>query len=323
MQIGFKLIAENFGPKEVVRQTVRAEEVGFDFVEVSDHFHPWVPEHEHAGFAFSMLSAAAMKTERIRLMTGVTCPTFRYHPAIVAQMAATTAVLADGRFALGVGAGERLNEHVIGGGWPSVRVRHERLAEALEIIGLLWSGGYHAYEGKHFTVEDARVFDLPETLPEIIVAISGPKSGKLAVEHGDGMFGTDPEAAVVSAYTDAGGTGARYCEVSLAYADTVDAALTEAHRIFRFGELGWKGGMADLPNTAAFAAATEGIEPADLAASYGAGPDPAKHLEVIDQYIEAGYDHLTLVNAGPDVDGFFTFFQRELSGPLRERGWGG
>ena len=192
MQIGFKLMAEAYEPHELVRQAVRAEEVGFDFVEISDHYHPWLYSHGHSPFAWSMLAAAAADTERIELATGVTCPSIRYHPAIIAQAAATTQILADGRFVLGVGSGERLNEHVIGGGWPSVDVRQAMLREALEIIRLLWSGGYQSYEGKHLQLSDARVFDLPETLPPIIVASGGDQASTLAAELGDGLFATDP-----------------------------------------------------------------------------------------------------------------------------------
>jgi G6PDH family F420-dependent oxidoreductase len=176
MQIGYKLIAEAYSPQEMVSQAVRAEEAGCDFVEISDHFHPWFDSQDHSGFAWSILSAAAMRTERIGLATGVTCPVLRYHPAVMAQAAATTALLSKGRFTFGVGSGERLNEHVVGRGWPAVSARHEMLRESLEIIRLLWSGGYHSYEGKHLTLEDARIFDLPETSPVIAVASGGPAS---------------------------------------------------------------------------------------------------------------------------------------------------
>jgi G6PDH family F420-dependent oxidoreductase len=179
VKIGYKLFAEAFPPQELVAQAVRAEEAGFDFVEISDHYHPWLFSHDHSGFAWSVLGAIAARTGRIELATGVTCPFLRYHPAIVAQAAATTAVLSDGRFTLGVGAGERLNEHVVGRGWPAASVRHELLREALEIIRLLWSGGYQSYQGRHLTLEDARVFDLPDTPPRIAVAIGGPEAAQV------------------------------------------------------------------------------------------------------------------------------------------------
>jgi alkanesulfonate monooxygenase SsuD/methylene tetrahydromethanopterin reductase-like flavin-dependent oxidoreductase (luciferase family) len=189
MQIGYKLASEGFGPNELIRQAVRAEEAGFDFVEMSDHFHPWLDAQGHSPFTWTVLGAIAARTERIGLATGVTCPTVRYHPAIIAQAAATLALVSQDRFTLGVGAGERLNEHIVGQGFPAVHDRHARLREALEIIRLLWSGGYHSYDGRHLRLEDARVFDLPERLPLIAVACSGPVSARIAAELGDGLFG--------------------------------------------------------------------------------------------------------------------------------------
>jgi G6PDH family F420-dependent oxidoreductase len=317
MEIGYKLIAEAFGPSDLVRQAVQAEQAGFDFVEISDHYHPWVTGQGHSPFAWSVLAAIAVKTERIRLATGVTCPFIRYHPAIIAQAAATTALLAgDGRFVLGVGAGERLNEHVVGGGWPSVRVRHETLREALEIIRLLWQGGSRTYEGKHLTLEDARLYDLPETLPEIIVAGSGPKSMAIAAELGDGLFATEPDPELVGAYGAAGGSGPRYAEVPLAFAPDEQAGAESAHTLFRFGVTGWKV-QADLPNVVNFDAATALVTPDTMKEEFGCGNDPARMLEVAQQFVDAGFDHLALVNAGTDVDGFFDFFASELAGPIR------
>lgn len=316
MRLGFKLIAEAFSPVEIVRQAVQAEEAGFDFVEVSDHFHPWVSEHEHSGFAFSMLAAAAARTERIELATGVTCPFIRYHPAVVAQAAATNALLADGRFTLSVGAGERLNEHIVGAGWPPVSVRHEMLREAVEIIRLLWSGGYHSYQGKHLRLEDARVFDLPDSLPPIVVAAGGPQAARLAGELGDGLFATEPRDDLIAAYTSAGGTGSLYAEVPLAWAPTEDAAAESARKLFRFGITGWKV-QAELPNPVNFDAATKFISADHLRAQFGCGPDVTRHVEVTKEFAAAGYDQLALVNAGPDMDGFFDFFVKELGPALR------
>jgi G6PDH family F420-dependent oxidoreductase len=317
MRLGFKLIAEAYSPVEIVDQAVRAEEAGFDFVEVSDHFHPWVPEHEHSGFAFSMLAAAAARTSTIELATGVTCPFIRYHPAIVAQAAATTALLSGDRFTLGVGAGERLNEHVVGQGWPPVAKRHEMLREALEIIRLLWSGGYHSYDGKHLKLEDARVFDLPDTLPRIAVAAGGPAAARIAGELGDALFTTEPRKDLVTAYEQAGGDGRRYAEVPLAWAPTEDEAAESARRLFRFGITGWKV-QAELPNPVNFAAATELVTADHLREEFGCGPDVARHVEVAKPFVEAGYDQLALINAGPDMDGFFGFFSKELGPALRK-----
>jgi G6PDH family F420-dependent oxidoreductase len=316
MRLGFKLIAEAFSPTEIVDQAVRAEAAGFDFVEVSDHFHPWVPEHEHSGFAFSMLAAIAARTSRIELATGVTCPFIRYHPAIVAQAAATTALLADGRFTLGVGAGERLNEHVVGRGWPSVAQRHEMLREALEIIRLLWSGGYQSYDGKHLRLEDARVFDLPDPLPRIAVAAGGPAAARIAGELGDALFVTEPRDDLVAAYRQAGGQGRRYAEVPLAWAPSTEEAAESARRLFRFGVTGWKV-QAELPNPVNFDAATKLVTADHMAEEFGCGPDVGRHVEVAKQFADAGYDQLALVNAGPDPVGFFDFFTKELAPALQ------
>ncbi|WP_433169290.1 TIGR03557 family F420-dependent LLM class oxidoreductase [Kribbella sp. CA-247076] len=317
MQLGLKLIAEAYGPVEIVEQAVRAEEAGFDFVEVSDHFHPWVSEHEHSGFAFSMLAAIAAKTSSIGLATGVTCPFIRYHPAIVAQAAATTALLSGGRFTLGVGAGERLNEHVVGAGWPAVATRHEMLREALEIIRLLWSGGYHSYDGKHLRLEDARVFDLPDEAPAIAVAAGGESAAELAAELGDALFATDPSAELISAYEQAGGTGPRYAEVPLAWAPSEEEGAESARRLFRFGVTGWKV-QAELPNPVNFDAATELVTADHMREQFGCGPDVGRHVEVAREYADAGYDRLALINAGPDMAGFFDFFTKELAPELRK-----
>lgn len=319
MRVGFKLFAEGYGPREIVRQAVAAERAGFDFVEVSDHYHPWLHSQQHSGYAFAMLGAMAQATERIELATGVTCPIMRQHPAIVAQAAATLGVLSEGRFILGVGSGERLNEHVTGHGWPSVRVRHEMLREALEVIRLLWQGGYRSYEGRHFTVDDARIFDLPDAPPRIVVAAGGERAAGLAAELGDGLFATEPIAEMVSQYRAAGGQGPTYAEVPLSYAATEDEAAESAHRLFRFGMLGWKL-MSELPNPINFEAAAQWITVEDARQQFGCGPDTQRHVEVARGFAEAGFDHLALVNAGPDVDGFFAHFQSELGPALRELG---
>ena len=219
MKIGYKLIAEAFGPQELVRQAVRAEQAGFDFVEMSDHFHPWVEAQGHSPFVWSVLSAIAAKTTTLGIATGVTCPSVRYHPAIIAQAAATLALISDGRFTLGVGSGERLNEHIVGRGFPGVHERHAVFQEALEIIRLLWQGGYQNYDGTYLKLEDARIFDLPDELPTLAVAVSGPDSIALAAEHGDGLFAVEPKNDLVTGYRDAGGTGPLYCEAPLAWAD--------------------------------------------------------------------------------------------------------
>ncbi len=316
MQIGYKLATEAFGPKEIIRQAVAAERAGFDFVEMSDHYHPWHDAQGHSGFTWSMLAAIAAKTERIGLVTGVTCPTVRYHPAIIAQAAATMAIISDGRFTLGVGAGERLNEHITGTGFPSARIRHERLREALEIIRLLWQGGYRSYEGRYLQLEDARVFDLPEELPVIAVAASGPESVQIAADLGDGLFATEPDADLVSGWHQRGGRGPAYAEVPLAWAPDEDTAAKAVLEKTRFALTGWKV-MAELPNPVNFDAATAHITADQVRQQFACGPELSRHLEVARPFAAAGFDRLVTMNAGPDPDGFMEFFGSELAGPLR------
>ncbi|MGY1726792.1 TIGR03557 family F420-dependent LLM class oxidoreductase [Geodermatophilus sp. SYSU D01062] len=303
MQVGLKLATEAFPPEEIVRQTVRAEEAGFDFVEMSDHYHPWLDVQGHSGFTWSMLGAMAAKTERIGLVTGVTCPIIRYHPAVIAQAAATVQILAEGRFTLGIGAGERLNEHVVGTGWPAVHVRHEMLREALQIIRQLWQGGYQTFEGKYLQLEDARVFDLPDELPVIAVASGGHNASELAAEYGDGLFATEPREDLVAAFRDAGGKGPLYAEVPMAWAQDEESAVEEALRTSRWALTGWKV-MSELPNPVNFDAASQTVKAEDIRGQFSVGPDIEKHLQQAQPYVDAGFDHLVLQNVGPDPDGF-------------------
>jgi G6PDH family F420-dependent oxidoreductase len=316
MKVGYKLSSESYGPQEIIRQAVRAEQAGFDFVEMSDHFHPWLDVQGHSPFTWTVLGAVAARTERIGLATGVTCPTVRYHPAIIAQAAATLAIISGGRFTLGIGAGERLNEHIVGHGFPSVRGRHERLREALEIIRLLWSGGYQSYEGRHLQLEDARVFDLPETLPVIAVAASGPAAAKIAADLGDGLFATEPKADIVQHYRTAGGKGPHYAEVSVAWAADEQQAVQAVLDKSRWAVTGWKV-MSELPNPVNFDAATTRVDEADVRRQFPVGPDADTHLRAVRSYVDAGFDHLVLLNAGPDPDGFIDFYAEELGERVR------
>ncbi|GAA2529400.1 TIGR03557 family F420-dependent LLM class oxidoreductase [Winogradskya humida] len=316
MKFGYKLAAEGFGPKELIRQAVRAEQAGFDFVEISDHYHPWLDVQGHSPFAWTVLGAIAAKTDRIGLATGVTCPTVRYHPAIIAQAAATLAIVSDSRFTLGVGSGERLNEHVVGQGFPSVRGRQERLREALEIIKLLWQGGYQSYEGKHLQLEDARVFDLPDELPVIAVAAGGRNAAEMAAELGDGLFATEPRAELVTAYQGAGGAGPLYAEVPMAWAETAEAGVAAAFETTRWALTGWKV-MSELPNPVNFEAASQTVRKEDISEHFATGPDAEPYVAAVRDYVTAGFDHIVLQNAGPDPDGFLDFFQKDLGDKLR------
>ncbi|MEU2603959.1 TIGR03557 family F420-dependent LLM class oxidoreductase [Streptomyces albus] len=319
MQIGYKLATEQYGPQELIRQAVAAEAAGFDFVEMSDHYHPWLDDQGHSAFTWSVLGAIAAKTERIGLVTGVTCPSMRYHPAIVAQAAATMALVSEGRFVLGVGSGERLNEHVIGRGWPAVSERHTMFREALEIIRLLWQGGYRSYEGKYLRLEDARVFDLPPEQPLIAVAASGAASARIAAELGDALFATEEKPEIVRHYRQAGGTGPGYAEVPMSYAADEKEAVRSALTYFRWALSGWKV-MSELPNPVNFEAATAQVREEDIRGRFACGNDPARYLEVARPFADAGYDRLVLMNAGPDPRGFFDFCEAELLGRLRQLG---
>ena len=317
MRIGYKLATEAFGPEEIVRQSVLAEAAGFDFVEISDHFHPWLDSQGHSPFTWTLLGAIAVRTERVALVTGVTCPTLRYHPAIIAQAAATTALLSRGRFTLGVGSGERLNEHIVGRGFPdTVRVRHEMLREAVEIIRLLWRGGYQSYEGRYLRLEDARIFDLPAEPPLIAVAASGRPSAELAAEVGDGLFATEAKPQLVEDYRQAGGTGPRYAEVPVAWAPEEEAAVQAVLATSRWALTGWKV-MSELPNPVNFDAASATVRADDVLDAFACGPDPDRYVEAARRYVDAGFDHLVMQNAGPDPDGFLDFYRTELADRLR------
>lgn len=317
MQVGFKLFAEAYSPLELVRHAVLAEQAGFDFVEMSDHFHPWLdqpgdfPAAGHSGFAWSVLAMIAARTSRIRLGPGITCPTVRYHPAIIAQAAATMSILAEGRFFLGVGSGERLNEHIVGRGWRSVPVRHEMLREALHIITTLWGGGFHSFDGKHLQLEDARIYDLPDELPEIIVAASGPRATRIAADYG-GMFMTSPDAELVKAHRKEGGSGSIFCETLTAYdPNSKDAGRQAALRSIRWAGLG-TAALSEIPRASVFESATQSVQPSDLDSILVAGPDPADYLARAQTYAATGIDGIVFVDGSTEVDKFLDFAGEHL-----------
>lgn len=268
--------------------------------------------------AWPVLGAIANATERIGLMTAVTCPTMRYHPAIVAQGAATLGLLSNNRFALGLGAGERLNEHIIGHGWPGRTERRERLAEALDIIQGLLNGSLATYRGEHFKLDHARLFDRPVRKPPVVVAAGGIEAARLAGRSADALIATEPRADLVEAYRAAGGTGPRYAEVALCYAKQEEEARRAAHRYFRWAATGWPV-MGELPDTAGFAAASKNISPEAVAKLVSCGPSLELHLWMIDRYVQAGFDHIILVQIGREQEAFIEFFGRELAPALRNR----
>jgi G6PDH family F420-dependent oxidoreductase len=318
IKLGYKLMSEEHGPADLVRNAQRAEEAGFEFAAISDHFFPWLEEQGHSSLAWSVLGAIAQGTRGIGLMTAVTCPIMRYHPAIIAQGTATMALLSHDRFILGVGAGERLNEHIVGAGWPGRLERQERLAEALDIIQGLLSGTMASYRGEYFTLDHARLFDRPEHKPAVVVAAGGVKAARLAAERADGLIATEALPDIVDAYGEAGGRGARYAEVAVCYAQREEEARKLAHHYFRWSLTGWPV-MAELPDTEGFAAASKHLTPEMVAQQVSCGPSPEQHLAAIDRYVKAGFDHIILTQVGPHQDAFIEFFERRLAPALRSR----
>ena len=316
IKLGYKLMSEEHGPIDLVRNARRAEEAGFDFAAISDHFFPWLEEQGHSPFAWTVLGALANATRRIGLMTAVTCPILRYHPAIIAQGAATVALLSEGRFTLGLGAGERLNEHVTGAGWPGRVERHERFVEAIEIIQGLLSGELTNYRGRHLRLDHAWLFDRPERKPPVIVAAGGLSAARIAARKADGLIATEARADLIEAYTESGGKGPRYCEVGICYDEREEHARKTAHRYFRWAATGWPV-MAELPDPEGFEAASKSVQPDDIAKLVSCGPSVDKHLQVIDRFVSAGFDHIILTQVGPQQDAFIDFFQRELAPALR------
>jgi G6PDH family F420-dependent oxidoreductase len=318
VKLGYKLMSEEHGPTGLVRNAKRAEEAGFEFAAISDHFFPWLEEQGHAPLAWSVLGALANATERMGLMTAVTCPTMRYHPAIIAQGAATVALLSDNRFTLGLGAGERLNEHIIGAGWPGRGERHGRLSEATDIIQGLLAGDLTNYRGQYFDLDHARLYDRPERKPPVIIAAGGAEAARLAGRKGDGLIATEPRADLIEAFGSSGGSGPRYAEVAMCYAEREEEAKKTAHRYFRWAVTGWPV-MAELPDTEGFAAASKHVSPDAVAKLVSCGPSPDKHLQAIGRFVAAGYDHIILVQVGPQQDAFIDFFEQELAPALRKR----
>jgi G6PDH family F420-dependent oxidoreductase len=284
---GFTLMGELFPPEELVRNAELAEQAGFDFAAFSDHFHPWLDAQGQSPFTWSVLGAVAERTERIRLITMVTCPTLRYHPAIIAQAAATVARLSGDRFTLGLGAGENLNEHVVGHGWPAADLRQEMLEEAVEIIRLLWSGGFQTFRGQHLELEDARLYTLPDEPVPIALAAGGPEAATLAGRVADALIATEPEQSYVEAFRNAGGDGPAYGQVALSWHEDEAEARRLARERWRFALPGWKV-MAELPNPVNFDAATQGASEDQIAELVPCGPDPEVQLQGIRKFLDAG-----------------------------------
>lgn len=312
MEIGYKLSSEEHSANDLVRYARRAEELGFGFAAISDHYHPWTDKQGHSPFVWNVLGALAHTTERINFLTAVTCPTVRIHPALIAQAAATTATMMPGRFVLGVGTGELLNEHILADHWPETPIRLEMLEEAIEVMRLLWEGGQKSHRGEYYVVENAKVYDRPDETVPVYVAAAGKKASQLAGRVGDGLIAVAPQKETVENFEKAGGNGKpKYAEATVCWAASEGEAKKTAKEwwpnIALPGELGQV-----LATPAHFEQATELVTEDKIAESIPCGPDPERHLESIRQYGDAGYDAVFVHQIGPDQDGFFDFFKREV-----------
>lgn len=312
-EVGYALSSEEHNPNDLVQHAHLAEEAGFSFALISDHYHPWVTRHGNSPFVWTVIGGIAQATRRLRLGTGVTCPMMRYHPAIVAQAAATAGVMMQGRFFLGVGSGENLNEHILGLHWPTVDVRLEMLEEAIEVIRLLWKGGEQSYRGMYYTVEKAQVFTLPEQPVPLYVAAAGQKAAGIAGRAGDGLIGTSPKQEVIDQFQQAGGAGKpRYGQLTVCWARTDAEARRTAFEWWP--EAGISGQMlsSDMPTPAHFDAMVKNVSEEDVAKSVTCSADPQKHIAAIKKYAAGGFDYVYVHQVGPDQEGFLRFYQREV-----------
>jgi G6PDH family F420-dependent oxidoreductase len=312
---GYSLMCEEHGPLELVAAAQRAEAAGLSFLTISDHFHPWLDAQGESPYAWSVLGALAVSTRTVELISLVTCPFLRYHPAIVAQKAATIAAMSHGRFHLGLGAGENLNEHVVGRGWPPVHIRHRMLSESIEVMRLLWGGGMHSYEGLHVRVDQARLYSLPAAPPPVSVAVSGPRSIAIAAEHGTGMIAVQPDPGLVRDFEEQSPVGAerpKIGQIAVCVGEDEAAARRTAREHWRFSAGAWPV-MAELPIPASFEAATEQVREEDIAEMVSCGPDPEVHAAAIQRWVDAGYTHLAIAQVGHDQAPFFDMWERDLA----------
>jgi G6PDH family F420-dependent oxidoreductase len=313
MRIGYFLASEEFGPAELVHQAQMAQEAGFDGLWISDHFHPWNDEQGHSGFVWSTIGAISQAARGMKVTTAVTCPTIRLHPAIVAHAAATSAVLLEGRFVLGLGSGEALNEHVLGDRWPEADERLEMLEEAVEIIRGLWRGESYSHRGRHYRVENARLYDLPAEAPPIVISGFGPKSTALAARIGDGFCTVSPEKQAVQRVRResprehpliAGG-------LKVCWDEDEARARQTATRLWPNEEL--PGELSQvLPTPAHFEQATELVTEERVAEAIPCGPDLSRHVEMIDRFADAGFDELYVGQIGERQEGFFEVYANEV-----------
>jgi coenzyme F420-dependent glucose-6-phosphate dehydrogenase len=311
VRLGLTVSSEEHPPGRMVEIARLAEGSGFDFVSVSDHFHPWVTAQGHSPFVWSVLGAIAASTDTIQVGVGVTCPIMRVHPAILAQAVATTALLLDGRLVWGVGTGEALNELILGDRWPPHDRRAEMLREAVTLIRRMWEEESVTHRGAHYTVEDARILDKPSEPTPIVVSAFGPDAAQLAAEIGDGLWVTGPGREQIEVYREAGGVGPVYSQLTLCWDEDRDRAVETAHGLWAFSSLPGQLNQ-DLRTIAHFEQAVEAVSPEDVANSTPCGPDVEPILEMAAEMIEAGVDHLYFHQIGEDQEGFVDFWKSEI-----------
>jgi coenzyme F420-dependent glucose-6-phosphate dehydrogenase len=299
-ELGFALSSEDHGPTDLVEQAVLAEQTGFTFCLISDHYHPWIDKQGHSPFVWATLGGIARATENIRIGTGVTCPMIRIHPAIVAQAAATVGCMTEGRFFLGVGTGENLNEHILGDRWPLPDERLDMLEEAVDVMRLLWQGGEQTHRGKHYTVDHARVYDIPDGGVDVYVAAAQQKAAELAGRIGDGLISTSPDEDVVKTF---GQDKPKLGMMHVAYDTDEDAALKRAHELWPNTALQGSLGQ-ELATPSDFAGAAPMVSPDDVGESVPHGPNPDKYVELIQKYEKAGFTHVYIHQIGDNQKEF-------------------
>jgi G6PDH family F420-dependent oxidoreductase len=310
VSFGYFLSSEELSPAELVATGQQAVAAGFDRLWVSDHYHPWTREQGQSPFVWSVLGALAATTDA-RLTTGVTCPTDRIHPAVIAQATATTAALAPGRFAFGVGTGERLNEHILGGEWPPAQIRLERLEEALEVIRKLWTGETITHRGTHYTIDAARIFSLPDEPPPILMSGFGPEATEVAARIADGYINTQPDADLLNRYRSSGGKGVSQAGMKICWAESADDAAKTAYRTWGFQGVGGQSSQ-ELPSWVEFESLAEANSPEQVAESVACGPDPERAAAAIREYVDAGFDEIYISQMGPDQAGGIAFLTDEV-----------
>lgn len=312
VSLGYALSSEEHRPNDLAANARKAEDTGFEFALISDHFHPWVDQQGESPFVWSVIGGIAQATERLRLGTGVVCPTIRIHPAIIAQAAATVASMMPGRFFLGVGTGENLNEHILGDKWPAYDQRADMLGEAIDVIRMLWEGESLTYYGNYYQVENARIYTLPEELPPIMIAASGLQSAELAGSLGDGLISTAPTKKIVDAFSAEGDADRpRYGQLSVCCHE--DTAQARAIAYKWWPNAGLHGELSqELPTPAHFEQAVKNVSEDDVAKAVVCGNDPGEHISRIQEYVEAGFDHIYIHQIGPDQDTFFRFYKDHI-----------